>query len=214
MELREMAAATVRLLGEAYPDATCTLMCEVPWQLMVSAILAAQCTDERVNKITPALFARYPDPAAMAGADLAELESLIRSCGLYHNKARAIQGACRQLAERHHGLLPGNREDLVALPGIGRKIANLILGDCFGIPAVVVDTHCARISCLIGLTTQTAPEAIEKDLCALVEEKDWIAYGHLMVYHGRAVCIARRPACAVCPLNQFCHYALGLVPGS
>jgi endonuclease III len=214
MDLREMAAATVRLLKEAYPDATCTLLCTEPWQLMVSAILAAQCTDERVNKITPALFARYPDPAAMAGADLAELESLIRSCGLYHNKARAIQGSCRQLADRHQGRLPGNRDALEALPGVGRKIANLILGDCFGIPAIVVDTHCARISCLIGLTSRTAPAAIEKDLCALVEPNDWIAYGHLMVDHGRAVCIARRPACASCPLNLFCHYALGLKPGS
>jgi endonuclease III len=210
MDLREMAAATVRLLSKAYPDAACTLVCEKPWHLMVSAILASQCTDERVNKVTPSLFARFPDPAAMADAEQSEVENLIRSCGLYHHKAAAIQGACRLLDSQYGGNLPRTRDELTLLPGIGRKIANLILGDCFGIPAMVVDTHCARISCLIGLSTQNSPLAIEKDLCGLVEEKDWIAYGHLMVYHGRTICMARRPACSICPLNGFCRYALSL----
>lgn len=208
MDLREMAAATVRILRHQYPEADCTLEYDQPWHLMVSAILAAQCTDARVNQVTPALFARYPDPAGLAAADLPELESLIRSCGLYHVKARAIQGASRQLSEKYQGHLPDSLDELASLPGIGRKIANLILGDCFGIPAIVVDTHCARISRLIGLTDKTDPAAIEQDLCRVVEKKDWIAFGHLMVSHGRSICVARRPACGPCPLRSFCHYAM------
>jgi endonuclease-3 len=207
MDSREMAAATVRLLRQQYPEADCTLEYEQPWHLMVSAILAAQCTDARVNQVTPALFARYSGPKDLAAADLAELEGMIRSCGLYHNKARAIQGASRQLIEKYQGCLPDSLDDLTSLPGIGRKIANLILGDCFGIPAIVVDTHCGRISRLIGLTEKTDPSAIEQDLRRIVDSQDWIVYGHLMVSHGRTICVARRPCCAICPLRIFCRYA-------
>ncbi len=202
-----MAAETVRLLRQQYPAADCTLAYQEPWHLLVAAILAAQCTDARVNQITPALFARYPAIADLAVAEPAELEHLIRSCGLFRTKARAILGAAQALQERHAGLVPQTRDELTALPGIGRKIANLILGDCFGIPAIVVDTHCARLSGLIGLTDQTSPLAIEQELTALVPEQDQIAYGHLMVSHGRAVCVARRPRCAECPLQTFCRHA-------
>jgi endonuclease III len=207
MDLRVMASETVRLLRLQYPGADCTLEYEKPWHLMVAAILAAQCTDARVNQITPALFARYPEIADLAEADPDDLENLIRSCGLYHGKARAILGSSRLLVEKHQGMLPATLEELTALPGIGRKIANLILGDCFGIPAIVVDTHCARISRLIGLTRHAEPAAIELDLCEIVDPNDWIAYGHLMVSHGRAICVARRPACPACPLRNFCAYA-------
>ena len=207
MDRATKAAETVRLLKKLYPDATCTLDFGEPWQLLVSAILAAQCTDERVNRVTPALFARYPDLAALATAETSDLEDLIHSCGLFRNKARAIQGASRLLLERNQGRIPDSLEALTALPGIGRKIANLILGDCFGIPAIVVDTHCARISRLIGLTDATDPAAIERDLAACVTPADWIVFGHLMVSHGRAICQANRPVCSCCPLRGFCDYA-------
>ncbi|HBP38800.1 MAG TPA: endonuclease III [Clostridiales bacterium] len=207
MNRREMAAQTIRLLRCLYPDADCTLDFRQPWQLMAAAILAAQCTDARVNQITPALFARYPDLPALAGAEPAELENLIRSCGLFRTKARSILGASRELLARHQGEMPRTLEELIALPGVGRKIANLILGDSFGIPALVVDTHCARLSNRIGLTDQKDPAAIEKDLAAIVPEPDQIAFGHLMVSHGRAVCIARRPNCLACPLAGFCRSA-------
>jgi endonuclease-3 len=208
MGLQEIAATTVALLRRQYPDADCTLVFSQPWQLLIAAILAAQCTDARVNQVTPALFARFPDLPALAAADRADLEALIKSCGLFHTKARAIQGASRQLVERHGGQLPRTMPELIDLPGVGRKIANLILGDCLGLPAIVVDTHCARISQLIGLTDQTSPPAIERDLLRIVPVNDQIAYGHLMVSHGRAICISRRPNCPKCPLNGFCRHAL------
>lgn len=207
MNRQEMAAETVRLLRRQYPDAECTLTYDKSWHLLVAAILAAQCTDARVNQITPALFMRYPEIGDLAAADPADLENLVRSCGLFRAKTRSILGASQALIERHQGALPRTRDELTALPGIGRKIANLILGDCYGIPAIVVDTHCARISGLIGLTDQTSPLAIERDLAELVPEPDQIAYGHLMVSHGRSICIARRPRCTICPLQAFCRFA-------
>jgi endonuclease-3 len=206
-QLRSQAASVVRILRACYPQAVCTLTHGEPWQLLVAAILSAQCTDARVNQITPALFGRYPDVAAMAAADLAELEHLIRSCGLFRTKAKAIRASCRVLQEQHAGRMPDRLEDLTALPGVGRKIANLILGDAFRIPAIVVDTHCARISRLIGLTDQDNPLRIEQDLAAVLDPADWIDYGHLMVEHGRTLCIARRPRCGDCPVASFCRYA-------
>ena len=208
MDLQKLAARTVDLLKTEYPDADCTLDYREPWQLLVATILSAQCTDARVNQITPALFRRYPDLASLAAADLDELEGLIRSCGLFRTKARAILGSSRQLMERFDGDVPATVEDLTSLPGVGRKIANLILGDCYGIPAIVVDTHCARISRLIGLTDSTEPQTVEKDLARVLPADDWIAYGHLMVTHGRSLCLARRPRCPQCPLNGLCRYSL------
>lgn len=199
----------MRVLRWMYPDAVCTLDHVDPWQLMVGAILAAQCTDARVNLITPGLFSRFPDAAAMALAHQAEVEELIRSCGLFRNKARAIIGASQVIIERHQGVVPDQLGDLLNLPGIGRKIANLILGDSFGIPAVVVDTHCARISKRIGLTDRDDPPGIEKDLMNELPRADWTDYGHLIVTHGRTLCMARQPKCGDCALALLCRYASG-----
>ncbi|MDW7659216.1 MAG: endonuclease III [Bacillota bacterium] len=206
-QLKKQAAAVVNILRRQYPQAVCTLSHEKPWQLLVAAILSAQCTDARVNQITPALFERFPGVADMAAADLEELENLIHSCGLFRSKAKAIRASCRVLHEQYHDRLPDRIDDLTALPGVGRKIANLMLGDAFRIPAIVVDTHCARISRLIGLTDQESPVRIEQDLAAVLDPADWIDYGHLMVEHGRSLCIARRPRCGVCPVAPVCRYA-------
>lgn len=208
MNLQQMAADTVELLHRQYPDADCTLDYSKPWQLLVAAILSAQCTDARVNQITPPLFARYENLQDLAAADPAELESLVRSCGLFRTKARSILGSSRMLVEKFDGEVPRTLPELSSLPGVGRKIANLILGDCFAIPAIVVDTHCMRISRLIGLTDHAEPEAIENDLKQIVAIKDWVDYGHLMVAHGRSLCTARHPDCPHCPLNGFCRYNL------
>ena len=207
MDKHQLAVTAVELLRRYYPDAVCTLDFKEPWQLLVAAILSAQCTDERVNRITPGLFARFPDLPELALASRHEIEELIRSCGLYRAKANSISASARILIDNHDGSVPGNRGELMRLPGVGRKIANLILGDCFGQPAIVVDTHCARISRLIGLTDRTEPLAIERDLAEVLPEADWIDYGHLMVRHGRAICLARRPACPQCPLQAICRFA-------
>lgn len=208
MEQRDLAVLTVKRLKDRYPDAECTLDYAQPWHLLVAAILSAQCTDARVNLITPAIFARYPELPALAGADLAVLEELIRSCGLYRTKAKNILASAQMLLAEFNGELPQSSADLIRLPGVGRKIANLILGDCYGIPAIVVDTHCARISRLIGLTENTDPLTVERDLVRVLPEQDWIAYGHLIVTHGRETCIARRPACQICPLSDICRSSL------
>ncbi|NCA98448.1 MAG: endonuclease III [Clostridia bacterium] len=206
MTEQERAAAIVAALEQHYPDALCTLDYRLAHELLVGAILAAQCTDYRVNLITPALFERYPTPQAFAESDHSELENLIRSCGLFRNKAKAIQAACAALVRDHDCQMPDTLEDLIRLPGVGRKIANLILGDWFGRQAVVVDTHCARISRLLGLTDQTDPAAIERDLVAVLPPDKFTAYGHLIVAHGREICIARRPDCCSCPLKPLCGH--------
>ncbi len=209
MTPKEQACGVVRILRKQYPDATCTLAHQDPWQLLVASILSAQCTDARVNQITPALFARYPGLSELASADRAELEEIIRSCGLYRTKAKALVESSRILMEQYDGAVPQDRKALMTLPGVGRKIANVILGDAFGIPAIVVDTHCARISRLIGLTDQKDPLLIERDLAAVLDPSDWIDYGHLMVAHGRSICMARRPQCSSCPLSKsgLCQFA-------
>ncbi len=210
MEHAELARAVIKRLHQQYPAAVCTLDFVQPWHLLVAAILSAQCTDARVNRVTPAVFARYPDLSALAAAEPAELEGLIRSCGLFRAKSRAILGASRKLMTDFGGVLPRTLPELISLPGVGRKIANLILGDCFGLPAIVVDTHCMRISGLIGLTDRTDPLAIEQDLAQVLPVDEWIAYGHLMVSHGRAICVARHPNCSACPLNGLCRFSLQL----
>lgn len=208
--LRSLADRTFETLVSLYGDPECTLDGhEDPWHLMVGAILAAQCTDARVNRVTPALFAFYPHIGDIALAETSDIEGFIRSCGLFHMKARAIQGSARMLQERYDGVVPGRMDALLSLPGIGRKIANLVLGDGFGIPGVVVDTHCARISCRIGLTAAHGPAAIEKDLRKAFPPERWISLGHLMVTHGRNLCPAARPHCEKCPLTAFCCYAAG-----
>jgi endonuclease-3 len=192
-------------LRQAHPDAACALVHVDPLQLLVATILSAQCTDERVNMVTPALFARYPDAAAFAAADRTELEELIRSTGFYRQKARFIQEACQAIVARYGGEVPDRMDDLLTLPGVARKTANVVLGVGFGIAdGIVVDTHVKRLSNRLGLTSHGDPDKIERDLMALVAREDWIDLGHLLIFHGRRTCIARKPDCGGCLINPWC----------
>jgi len=175
---------------------------------MVATILSAQCTDERVNQVTPALFARYPDARAYAEADPAELEAMIHSTGFFRQKARAIREACRVIVTEHGGQVPEAMEALTALPGVGRKTANVIRGGAWGHPGITVDTHVKRLSQRIGLTDQTDPVKIEYELNELIPESDWFDFSSRMIFHGRRVCAARKPRCADCPLTELCRYFL------
>ncbi len=201
----ERAGEIVRILLDVYPDACCSLDFRDPFQLVVATILAAQCTDERVNMVTPALFDRYPDVRAFAEADFEELCELVRSTGFYRNKARHIIECAQGILADHGGSVPDNMEDLLSLSGIGRKTANLVLGDCFGIPSVVVDTHVKRITGKLGLTKNTQPDKIEFDLRDILPEKYYTAFNHVLVFHGRAVCSARKPKCEGCPISHLCY---------
>jgi endonuclease III len=192
------------LLAKLYPDAHCELHFSNPLQLLVATILSAQCTDVRVNLVTPALFDRFPDAAAFAAADPNELEKLIRSTGFFRAKARNIQLCCQQIFDRHGGEVPSTMEELVALNGVGRKTANVILGNAFGIPGLPVDTHVIRLSHRLGLSTENDPVKIERDLTALVPAKEWTMLGHRLIFHGRRVCHARTPLCDECTLAKQC----------
>ncbi len=195
-------------LHQAYPDAECALHHRNAFELLVATILSAQCTDERVNKVTPALFARFPTPEAMAGADREELETLIRSTGFYHNKAKNIQGAAQRIVGAYGGVVPQTMDELLTLPGVARKTANVVLGVVFKIAdGVVVDTHVKRLSNRLGLTTQSDPEKIERDLQAITPKAEWINLSQFLIFHGRHVCDARKPACAACTLNDLCPSA-------
>jgi endonuclease-3 len=201
---QEHARRIVAALAREYPQARCALHHANPLQLLVATILSAQCTDARVNQVTPALFRRYPDAAAFAQADPRELERLIQSTGFFRSKAKNIIGCCRGLVEKHNGQVPADLEALVALPGVGRKTANVVLGDCFGIPGVVVDTHVKRLSRRLGLTRALQPEKIEQELMQLVPAAEWTQLGHRLIHHGRAVCVARKPKCGACVLASLC----------
>jgi endonuclease-3 len=195
-------------LKRLYPDATCTLNYETPVQLLVATILSAQCTDERVNQVTPALFRRFPDADAIAGADLAELETLIRSTGFYRNKAKNIQGACQMIVEKYAGQVPKRMEQLLELPGVARKTANVVMAHGFGInQGVTVDTHVKRLSLRLGLTEHDDPVRVERDLMPLLPQEDWENWSIRLIYHGRAVCNARKPACHTCALADLCPSA-------
>lgn len=199
-------------LKKAYPDAECALSHENPFQLLVATILSAQCTDERVNMVTPGLFEEFPTPQALAEADLSRIEELIQSTGFFRSKAKNLQGMARGLVERHEGELPRSLEELTALSGVGRKTANVVLGTAFDIPSgVVVDTHVKRITNLLGLTESSNPDIIERDLMECVPKKEWIQFSHRLIHHGRRICIARRPRCPECPLLDVCKRA-GLPP--
>jgi endonuclease-3 len=198
----------IRQLRLLHPDATCALHHENPLQLLVATILSAQCTDERVNKVTPVLFARYPSAQALAEADREELEQIIHSTGFFRNKAKNVQEACRRIMTEYDGEVPGNMADLLSLAGVARKTANVVLGNCFQIAdGVVVDTHVKRLSARLGLTSQTDPEKIERDLMALAPQSEWIDLSHLLIFHGRRVCDARKPRCGECPLSSLCPTA-------
>ncbi len=195
-------------LDELYPDAACSLDYRDPLQLLVATILSAQCTDERVNKVTPALFKKYTSARAYAEASIEELEQDIKSTGFYHNKALSIKGSCTILEKEYDGILPADLDALVKLPGVGRKTANVVLGNSFGIPGMVVDTHVARVSGRLGLTGQKEPNKIERDLMAAVPRDKWVKFGHQLIQHGRRVCIARKPKCSACRLRPLCVYGM------
>lgn len=206
---QERLPEIVRLLRELHPDAKCALDFENPLQLLVATILSAQCTDERVNKVTPVLFARYPTAQDLAEADREELEQIIHSTGFYRNKAKNVQEACRRIVSEYGGEVPSNMADLLSLAGVARKTANVVLGNCYGIAdGIVVDTHVKRLSERLALTAQTDPEKIERDLMAMSPQSDWIDLSHLLIFHGRRVCDARKPRCAGCPISYLCPSAV------
>ena len=195
----------LRRLRAAYPDATCALRHNDPLQLLVATILSAQCTDARVNLVTPALFQRYRTAADFAAAPSAELESLIRSTGFFRSKARSIRNAAQGIAEKYSGTVPETLAELILLDGVGRKTANVVLGVAYGkAEGIVVDTHVMRLSRRLGLTRQTTPEKIEQALIKVVPRKDWIDFSHLLIWHGRKRCIARRPDCIQCEVADLC----------
>jgi endonuclease-3 len=195
----------VKELRKAYPGATCALVHENPLQLLVATILSAQCTDARVNKVTPPLFERYPAAGDLAGAERTELEELIRTTGFFRNKAKSIQGAATKIATEFNGKVPSSMEELLTLPGVARKTANVVLGTAFGIAdGFVVDTHVFRLSHRLGLATAKTPEQTERELMELVPRKDWIDFGHILIHHGRAVCTARAPKCSECVVDRLC----------
>ena len=195
-------------LKRAYPDAHCALDHRNAYELLVATILSAQCTDERVNRVTPDVFARWPTPAALARADIAEVEEAIHSTGFFRNKAKSLVGMAERVTEVYGGEIPQAMDDLLTLPGVARKTANVVRGVIWGLAdGIVVDTHVGRISTLLGWTRSKSAEHIEKDLCALHPEADWIDLSHLLIWHGRAVCIARRPQCDRCPVRDLCPSA-------
>jgi endonuclease-3 len=193
-----------RALAQRYPDARCELDFATPLQLLVATVLSAQTTDVRVNQVTPALFARYPDAIALAGADRAELEELIRPTGFFRAKSDALLKLAARLVEDFDGQVPRRLEHLVTLPGVGRKTANVVLGNAFGIPGITVDTHVGRLARRFGWTQESDPVAVEHALGALFERRDWTMLSHRMIFHGRRTCHARRPACGACPVAVDC----------
>jgi endonuclease-3 len=196
--------AILDLLDHSYPAATTALHHENALQLLIATILSAQCTDERVNMTTPALFARYPDAQSLAVAPQAELETMIRSTGFFRNKARSIRECCADIVARHGGEVPRTMEELLTLRGVGRKTANVVLGNAFGVPGVVVDTHVHRLSQRLGFTAENDPVKIEFALMPIVPRERWIAFSHWLILHGRQVCAARKPRCSTCALALHC----------
>jgi len=210
--MRVETGRILRILAETYPDAQCALVHETPFELLVATILSAQCTDERVNLITPRLFPRYGTPERMLSLTEDELADLIRDCGLFRAKARNILGTCQALVARHAGQVPRRMEDLVALPGVGRKTANVVLANAFGVPAIAVDTHVFRVARRLGLATGDTPEKVESELRRRIPRRSWSGAHHWLIWHGRRICHARRPQCPVCPLRDCClGYRTGTV---
>ena len=202
--LRARARKIVQLLAREYPDAKCALDHETPLQLLIATILSAQCTDVRVNMVSPALFARYPDAKAFATAEPSELETAIQSTGFFRNKTRSIIACCKELVASHNGEVPGTMEQLVGLQGVGRKTANVILGNAFDVPGITVDTHVGRLSRRLGLTKHMEAEKVERELMDLLPPKEWTMFSHRMIFHGRRICHARKPKCSQCVLNKIC----------
>jgi endonuclease-3 len=193
-----------RILADTYPQARCELDFESPWQLLVVTVLSAQTTDKRVNTVSPALFARYRGPAELAAADRADVEQIIASTGFYRAKTQSIIKLAAALLERYHGEVPARLDDLVTLPGVGRKTANVVLGDAFGVPGITVDTHVGRLARRFKWTREQDPVKVEADIGALFPKRDWVLLNHHLIWHGRRRCHARRPACGACPLARVC----------
>jgi endonuclease III len=204
--LEERARRIVRALDRAYPDARTALRFRTPFELLVATILSAQCTDEMVNRVTSELFPRFGSPGALAAADPAEVERIVRPTGFYRQKTRSIQAAAAGIAERFGGEVPGRLEDLVSLRGVARKTANVVLGNAFGVPGLAVDTHMARVNQRLGLTRASDPVKIEADLGSLVPRARWTRYTNQVIQHGRVCCQARRPHCEACPLRAECPW--------
>ena len=202
--LTRRARRAYRELVELYPDARCELDFTSPLELLVATVLSAQTTDVRVNTVTPALFARYPDAGAYAGADRAELEAMVQPTGFFRAKADSLTKLGRALVERYDGQVPSRLVDLVTLPGVGRKTANVVLGDAFGQPGITVDTHFGRLARRLGWTQESDPVKVEHAVGALFERKDWTPLSHVLIFHGRRTCHSRKPACGVCPLDRLC----------
>ncbi len=200
------AAAIIARLAEAYPRAECALRYRSPFELLVATILSAQCTDKKVNEVTPVLFTRFPDARSMAAGAPEEIERLVQPTGFFRQKARSILEASRDLVEHFDGEVPATLEALVTLRGVGRKTANVVLGNAFGVPGLTVDTHMTRVNRRLGLTEHEDAERIERDLMALVPEREWTSYSHRVIAHGRQCCDARRPKCDPCPLRALCPW--------
>jgi endonuclease-3 len=207
-EKRRRCQAIAARLAETYPELRVPLDHRNNFEMLVAVVLSAQCTDEMVNRVTPELFRRYPTPDAMARAPLAQIEKLIRRLGLFRSKARSLKQSSAGLMEKHAGEVPATLEELTRLAGVGRKTANVILGHAFGIPGIIVDTHCKRVSRRLGLTRQEDPKKIERDLMKLLPPEDWTGFSHRLVIHGRKVCHARKPNCQACIVNDLCPSAV------
>ena len=203
---KKRAGRIVRKLARAYPDAECALHHENAFQLLIATILSAQCTDHMVNQVTAELFPKYGTPEALADADPAEIEQLIRRTGFYRQKTKSIQSASRDLCEQFDGEVPRTLEELVTLRGVARKTANVVLGNCFDVPGLTVDTHMKRVNRRLRLTREEDPVKIERDLMALIPKKEWTVYSHRVITHGRECCDARRPQCMACPLREDCPH--------
>ncbi len=202
----ERVAAILKTLDETYPDAECALHHRSPWELLVATILSAQCTDARVNMVTPELFRRFPSPAALACAPIGEIEDLIRTTGFFHNKAKSIQGAAKKITDDFGGKVPQTLAELITIPGAARKTANVVLGVAFGkAEGVVVDTHVFRVSRRLELAKADTPQEVERELMRVVPRDHWIAFSHQLIYHGRQVCVARSPRCRICSVEALCN---------
>jgi len=202
--IRRRVPRMLKALAELYPDAHCALEHHTPLQLLIATILSAQCTDVRVNIVTPSLFERYKSAQDYANADPKELERMIASTGFFRNKAKNIIACCKAIRAEHAGEVPNTLDELVKLPGVGRKTANVVLGDAFGVPGITVDTHVGRLSRRLGLTVQEDPVKVEFDLMEVIPKSEWTPFSHRLIFHGRQVCFARKPNCAGCTMNAFC----------
>jgi len=210
----EKIGPILQLLEQYYPEAHVTLDFKNPLEMLVATVLSAQCTDVRVNLVTPALFAKYPAAADYAQAPIGELEEMIRSTGFFRNKAKSIKALCQKLVDNYNGEVPASLDELVKLPGIGRKTANVVLGNAFGIPGIFVDTHLGRVSQRLGLTNQKDPVKIEFDLMPLIPKERWVKFSHQMIWHGRQICDARKPKCSQCPLLPYCDFGQQALGGT